>query len=190
MVAMNGVLTLDDARDAGLTKDQVYAEVAAGRLERIGRGVYLDPTAVDPSLASLAGVTTRQARATMCLTSALVWHGLSDAIPFATDIALPRGTRHPAAFEHVAWHSFDTATFDVGRTPLQTVGGVEVFVYSPERTIVDCFRLAHREGADQAALALRRWLRDQHGVPSQLLNTTRSFPRVAGQIRRALEILL
>lgn len=184
------LLTLDGARRAGLTKDQVYALVKSGRLERIGRGVYVDPEAVDITLATLAGVTLRQSRATMCLTSALVIHGLSDAIPFSADIALPRGTRHPSGFNHVTWHCFDTVTFGIGRTLLTRVGGVDVFVSSPERTIIDCFRLAHREGMDQANLALRRWLRDYHGIPSHLLQMASSFPRVTGRIRETLEVLL
>ena len=190
MAIAKGLLTLDGARAAGRSKDQVYAQVATGALERIGRGIYIDPEVIDPTLASLAGATARQTRATMCLTSALVLHALSDAIPLTTDIALPRGTRHPAGFEHVAWHSFDAATFDIGRVSFETVGGVEVFAYSPERTIIDCFRLAHREGSDQANLALRRWLRDKHGVPSVLLETAHSFPRTATRIREALEVLL
>lgn len=184
------VLTLDDARSASLTKGQVYAQVGAGQLERVGRGVYVDPAAIDLALMSLAGATARQASATMCLTSALVFHGLSDAIPLATDIALPRGARHPSGFKYVNWHSFDATTFDVGRIGLQTIGGIELFVYSPERSIIDCFRLSYREGTDQANLALRRWLRDQHGVPSRLLQMARSFPRVSGRIRETLEVLL
>ncbi|MDR0283310.1 MAG: hypothetical protein LBI33_00235 [Propionibacteriaceae bacterium] len=152
--------------------------------------MFVDPVSVDPSLASLAGATLVQDRATMCLTSALAVHGLSDAIPDATDVALPRGVRHPSGFGHVVWHSFDVATFDIGRTPFRTVGDVEVFAYSAERTIIDCFQLAYREGSDQAHLALRRWLRARRGVPSHLLDMARSFPRVAPRIRQALEVLL
>ncbi len=183
-------LTLRDAHASGLTKDRIYARVDAGRLERVGRGVYIDPTKIDPFLASLAGATARQPQATMCLTSALVLHGLSDAIPSATDIALPRSTRHPAGFDHVTWHTFDTSTFAVGRTLITTAGDMSLFTYSPERTIIDCFRLAYREGFDQANLALRRWLRDHHGSPAHLLETATSFPRTTARIRQALEILL
>ena len=184
------VLTADDVRSTSLTKSQIYAQVATGQLERVGRGVYADPATIDLTLLSLAGVTARQPCATMCLTSALVFHGLSDAIPFTTDIALPRGVRRPAGFEHVTWHSFDAATFDIGRTGFQMIGDVELFVYSPERSIIDCFRLAYREGSDQANLALRRWLREQRGIPSRLLEMARFFPSVAGRIRETLEVLL
>lgn len=142
------VLTLETARAAGLRTDEVYRMARNGELERIGRGVYVRPGELDPVVESLAGVTAVKPAATTCLTSALVLHGLSDEIPLATDIALPRGTRFPAGFEHVAWHAFDVATFEVGRVSMAE--HPDLWVYSTERTIVDAFRLAHLEGIDQA----------------------------------------
>jgi predicted transcriptional regulator of viral defense system len=183
------VLRLSDAPSVGLTKDQVYARVANGSLERVGRGVFVDPDKIDAGLASLAAATAVHPKVTLCLTSALVWHDLSDMIPFTTNIALPRGIRHPAGFEHVTWHSFATETFEIGRTLLETVDGIDMFTYSAERTIIDSFRLAHRYGPDAAVEALKRWLRGG-GQPSNLLMMARSFPRVATRIRETLEILL
>ncbi len=184
------VLTIESARAAGLRKDEVYRMVQAGELERIGRGVYIRPGDIDPAVASLAGAAAVKPDATMCLTSALVHHGLSDQIAFATDIALPRGTRFPAGFEHVAWHSFDAETFEIGRIRMARHPELGLWVYSAERTIVDAFRLAHREGIDQATEALRRWVRRAGNSPSALLRTADAFPRTAPAIRQALQVLL
>lgn len=183
------VLTLAAAAQAGLRKDEVYSLVESGELERIGRGVFVDPTTIHPAWASLAGATALKPDATLCLTSALVHHGLSDAIPFGSDIALPRGTRHPAGFTHVAWHSFDRRTFEVGRVPISQ-DGLRLAVYSAERTIVDCFRLAHQEGVDQAHEALRRWVRQRGNQPIDLLDVASAFPRTMPRIHHALEVLL
>lgn len=182
--------TLADARAAGLRKDQVYEMLAAGDVERAGRGVYLRPGAIDPAFWSLAAATAVSAKATMCLTSALVHHGLSDAIPFGTDIAIPRGTRSPAGFTHVTWHSFDTATFDIGRESHHVEKGMSLAIYSAERTIVDCFRLMHQEGNDVAYEALRRWLRARGNSPASLLHVAASFPIAEAGLRHALEVLL
>lgn len=73
-------------------------------------------------------------------------HELTDAVPFASDIALPRGTRHPAGFEHASWHRCDGATFDIGREFIDAAIETRVAVYSPERTIVDTFRLMYQVG--------------------------------------------
>jgi predicted transcriptional regulator of viral defense system len=184
------VLTLGAARATGLRKDEVYRMVELGELERVGRGVYVRPGEFDPALTSLAGATAVKPQATMCLTSALVYHGLSDLIPFDTDIALPRGIRQPAGFEHVSWHSFDPATFEIGRTQIPDQPSAQLWVYSAERTIVDSYRLAHREGIDQANEALRRWVRGRGNTPAQLLAVAAHFPRAATVIREALRVLL
>ncbi|MDR1513944.1 MAG: type IV toxin-antitoxin system AbiEi family antitoxin domain-containing protein [Propionibacteriaceae bacterium] len=186
--ALPSAFTLADARRAGLCKDQVYRRVEQGDLERVGRGAYIKADSLDSSLASLAAATAVKPASTMCLASALARHGLSDAIPADTDIALPRGARHPAGFGHVAWHSFDPATFDIGREPLDGHSGL--FCYSPERSVVDAFRLAHREGADTATTALKRWLRRRGNYPAKLLDMARAFPKAYPAIRSTLEILI
>lgn len=190
LIELASAFTLDDARASGLRKDQVYEMLNHGEIERIGRGVYVRLGAIDPSWTTLAAATAMQSAATLCLTSALVHHELSDAIPFATDIALPRGTRAPAGFEHAAWHRFDAGTFGTGREALDAGGGLTVAVYSAERTIVDCFRLMHQEGSDVAYAALRRWLRRPGSSPSGLLRVAASFPKALPRLRAALEALL
>jgi predicted transcriptional regulator of viral defense system len=180
---------MEGARAAGLSKDQVYRMVQVGEIERVGRGVYVRAHMIDPTVAALAAATVVQPAATMCLTSALVYHDLSDAIPFTTDVALPRGIRHPAGFTHVTWHSFDVATFEVGRTGIAAGSGVELSVYSAERTIVDCFRLMHQEGSDVAYTALRRWVGRRGNSPSSLLQVAGRFPKAIPRLRSALEAL-
>ncbi|MBG0740526.1 type IV toxin-antitoxin system AbiEi family antitoxin domain-containing protein [Paeniglutamicibacter antarcticus] len=184
------VFTLGDARHAGLRKDQVYDLLANGEIERVGRGVYLRPDRIEPAFASLAAATAVREEATLCLTSALVHHDLSDAIPFESDIALPRGTHHPVGLAHVAWHSFDPTTFHVGRDHIDAGNGLTLAAYSAERTIVDCFRLMHQEGSDVAYEALRRWLRRRGNSPAALLKVASSFPKAQPRIRQALEALL
>jgi predicted transcriptional regulator of viral defense system len=149
--------------------------------------VFVVSGSFDPSLESLAAATAVQPSVTMCVTSALVNHGLSDEIPMGMDIALPRGLRHPAGFDHVTWHSFDPTTFQIGREVLDGSSGLSA--YSVERTIIDMFRLAHQEGSDTAVTALKRWLRQPSHHPSTLLSMAKSFPKAYPSIRTTLEVL-
>ena len=190
VIELAPAFTLGDAREAGLRKDQVYDLLDRGEIERVGRGAVVRPDEIDPLHATLAAASVVQPTATLCLTSALVHHELSDAIPFATDIALPRGTRHPAGFAHVAWHSFDATTFELGREHADAGSGLQVAIYSPERTIIDAFRLVHQEGSDVAHEALRRWLRRRGTSPARLLKLADSFPKARPRLRLALEALL
>lgn len=182
--------TLEDARAAGLTKDQVYSLLERDEIERVGRGVYVRPEALQPALTALAAATALREDATLCLTSALAHHDLSDAIPFTSDIALPRGTHQPVGLSNVSWHSFDPTTFSIGREHADAGGGTMVAIYSAERTIVDTFRLMHQEGSDVAHEALRRWLRRRGNTPAGLLKVAGSFPKALPRIRQALEVLL
>jgi predicted transcriptional regulator of viral defense system len=175
------LFTLDEARRMGLRKDQVYRLLAEGKVERVGRGIFMEPGSIDPSLITLAAATVAQPEATLCLTSALVHHELVDTIPHGSDIALPRGIRHPAGISYAVWHSFDTNIFSIGRTDLQNDVGLQLFIYSPERCIIDVFRMAHREGQDVAITAIKRWLTWPESSPGKLLEMARSFPKAESQ---------
>jgi hypothetical protein len=184
------LFTLDEARRMGLRKDQAYRLLAEGKVERVGRGIFMKPGSFDLSLVALAAATVARPEATLCLTSAIVYYDLSDAISDGSDIALPRGTRHPTGISHVVWHSFDTSSFDIGRTDLQNDAGLQLFIYSPERCIIDVFRMAHREGQDVAVTAIKRWLTWPESSAGKLLEMARSFPKAEASLRRTLEVLL
>ena len=82
------------ARAVGLSKRAVYRLRDSGEIESIGRWVY---RRADAELADLdlLLVAERAPMATLCLTSALARHELTDEIPSGHDIALPRGLWRP-----------------------------------------------------------------------------------------------
>ena len=136
-------------------------------------------------------ISVRRPAATICLLSALALYDLTDDIPTRSDVAVPRGTQ-PVRIDHapVAWHRFDADTFHVGRTGHALPGGLVIGQYSPERTIIDLFRLRHVWGSDLAHGALKRWLGKRGSSPSALLDVARQFPHAQPALRGALEILL
>ncbi len=177
------------ARAAGLSGRRLSRLVREGTIERFGRGVYrrTDAPPVDLDLVEIA---LRAPDATLCLTSAQSHHDLTDAIPSAIDVALPRSRRPPRVAPPVRWHRFHEETFALGREPLEVDAGVFLGVYSAERCVVDAFRLHHQEGDEVAVEALRRWLRRRGSVPAQLLDLARSFPKGEPALLHALRVLL
>ncbi|KIR60833.1 MULTISPECIES: type IV toxin-antitoxin system AbiEi family antitoxin domain-containing protein [Micromonospora] len=177
------------ALEAGLTRWRLYRLRDQGLIERMGHGLYRrhDAEAADIDLVELAH---RAPPATLCLTSALARHGLTDEIPSRIDVALPRGRHRPATAAPVAWHAFDPATFEVGRAELPLDPETSIGLYGPERSIIDALRLRHREGPELAYPALRRWLRRDGAAPAKLLAMARYFPQAERPLREALEILL
>lgn len=181
--------TYATARDAGLSDRALASLVVDGTLERLGRGVYRK-TSAPLADHDLIEVALRAPDATLCLLSAMAHHDLTDAIPTAIDIAMPRSRRAPRVDAPVTWHRFQDETFDLGREVMQVDEGVRVGVYSPERCVVDAFRLRHLLGEDVAVEALKRWLRRPDAVPAELLGLARSFPKAEPSLLHALQVLL
>lgn len=181
-------LTPSTAERAGLSRTGLYRGARAGRFDRIARGIYL------PAEASAADwdqieAATRRPDATICLTSALAHHDLTDTIPAALDIAIPRGSRTPASTGAIAWHHFDRASFEIGRDETTIPGsGQTIGIYSPERSIADAFRLRGEVGYELARDALREWLR-RGGKPARLIEIASRLPRAKSPVLQALDIL-
>lgn len=183
------------ALDAGLTRSLLERLIRDGDLERLGRGVFLRGGSEQMVDVDLVEIAVRAPAATICLTSALARHGLTDEIPPAMDIALPRDHWQPTVAARVAWHRFAGDTFTLGRQDLIVAGSavhgaVSVGLYSAERSIIDAFRTRGTTGFDLATEALRRWLRDPTHQPAQLLSLCEHWPRTQTALRNALEILL
>jgi predicted transcriptional regulator of viral defense system len=180
--------TAGDATQHGVSRRELQRMLATGEVERIGRGLYLrtDGAPLDYDLVEIA---VRADKATLCLVSALARHELTDIIPATHDVALPRGAWRPRTSAPVRWHTFDRATFELGRREISVDDTHALGLYNAPRTIVDAFRLRREVGPEVANESLRRWLR-QGGEPSELMRLTNSFPAAKPAILHALQVLL
>lgn len=176
------------AHEQGLSDRRLKGYVEDGVLERLGHGVYRKTDAPPADLDRIE-IALRAPEATLCLTSALSIHDLTDAIPAAIDVALPRSRRPPRVGAPVRWHRFHEETFLVGRETFEVDESVTLGLYSAERCIIDAFRLGHREGEELAIVALRRWLKRRGAAPAELLAMARRFPKVEPSLLQALRIL-
>jgi hypothetical protein len=176
------------AGDGATSRSGFYRRANAGAYERIARGLYL------PSNAGAADwdwleAAARHPRATLCLTSALAHHDLTDEIPHALDVAIPRGSRIPASAGAIAWHLFAADSFGLGRATIAIPGSeMRIGIYGPERSIADAFRLRGSVGYELGRDALRTWL-GRGGKPADLLQLASELPRTRGPLLRALEVL-
>jgi predicted transcriptional regulator of viral defense system len=180
--------TTAEALSFGIPRVTLHRLVNRGEISPIARGLYerRSGMAFDFDLVEIAA---KIPIATICLTSALAEHGLSDEIPTKIDIAIPRGTWAPRTKASVNWHRFDLGTFNQGRNTLAIPGtSMSIGIYSPERTLAD---LARHPKKDQPELAegIRRWLRRSGNNPAKLLKVARELPGAGIQIQRILEIL-
>lgn len=189
--ALPDLLRYRDLPGLGLTRHRLDQMLAAGEYERIAPGTFLRVGGVDDTTAAWMAIAAKKPEATICLLSAAALHELTDEIPRGTDIAIPRGSQ-PATirFAPITWHRFARETFDIGRTAHPLPTGLSIGLYSPERTIVDLFRLRHDWGSDLAIGALKRWLRGQGNSPGELLAIAQQFPTARPALLAALEVLV
>jgi predicted transcriptional regulator of viral defense system len=187
--SLPSVFTYSDAVAAGLSAERLYRYRDEGHLEQVGRGLYRRADA-PPADHNLLEIAHRVPEGTLCLVTALARHGLTDVIPDRIDLAIPRGRRIPALQSPANIHVFAKDTFTLGREMIRIGDGRAIGLYSAERSLVDVVRLRHREGADIAWEALRRWLRRKRARPGALIEMARSFHGAESAVRHALEVVL
>lgn len=186
--SLGDTFTYGQAKEAAVSDERLYRLRDAGLIVALGGGVYrwADVPLADDDLVEIA---ERVPMATLCLETALARHGLTDAIPAAIDVAVPRGATRPALRAPVRLHQFDRRTFELGRELIAVGARRPLGLYSAERSIIDVVRLRHREGSDLAWEALRRWLARPGRSPAQLISLAAQLPRAEPALRHALEVL-
>ena len=107
------VFTYTEAIARGLSAERLYAYRDQGIVEQISRGLYrwADAPEIDQNLLEIA---YRIPQGTLCLTTALARHGLTDNIPARIDVAIPRGNRIPVLQSPVDVRVFSKDTFELG----------------------------------------------------------------------------
>jgi predicted transcriptional regulator of viral defense system len=152
--------------------------------------VDLAPTALSAWRSFRCPVAIRIPRAVVCLISALAHHGLTTQVPHAVDIALPSHAQIPKIDGiplRVFWYS--EPSFSAG-IDVTTIDDVPVRIYSPEKTVADCFKYRNKIGLDVAVEALRAWRDRKPKADFQSLSKFAQINRVQRIMRPYLEAIL
>jgi predicted transcriptional regulator of viral defense system len=131
----------------------------SGRLQRVGRGLYVLPDADLTENHALAQACKRVPHGVICLLTALRFHGLTTQSPSEVWIAIDVKARKPrldATPLRVVRFSGRSLTYGVEE---HEVEGVTVRVTSPAKTVADCFKFRNKIGVDVAVEALKDYRR-------------------------------
>lgn len=183
-----GTLRTQEALNAGVHPRTLYEMRDRGELEQLTRGVYrlVDmPPLSDPDLVT---VSKRVPQGVICLISALAFHELTTQIPHAIHLAIEQGAWTPQ-IEHppIQIYHFSKSAFTAGIEP-HDMDGIQVRVYSPEKTLADCFKFRNRIGLDIALEALRTYRSRRNARLNQILEYARAC-RVEKIMRPYLEAI-
>lgn len=184
-----GMLRTAQALHAGIHPDTLYSLRDSGTLEVVSRGVYRlaeSPPLGNPDLVTVA---TRVPNGVICLISALAFHELTTQIPHEVHLALPRGTEEPR-LDHppIKTYRFTGEAYSEG-VETHKLDGVNVRIYSPEKTLADCFKFRNKVGLDTAVEAVR-FYRERRKLKVDALMRYAAICRVEKIIRPYLEALL
>jgi predicted transcriptional regulator of viral defense system len=183
-----GVLRSRDLLAQGIPRVTLTRLERAGRIERVGRGLYSLPDSDVSEDHALAEAGKRVPHGLVCLLSALRFHGLTTQEPFEVWLAVDRKARKPKVeYPPLRIVRFGGKAFTEG-VELHDVEGVTVRVTSPASTVADCFRYRNKIGVDVAVEALRDYRRTRKGTVDELWEAAK-VRRVRTVIRPYLEAL-
>lgn len=182
------VLRARDLDEIGIPRNYLLRLVHRGTLERIGRGLYAVPNADITEHQSLLEAALRVPNGVICLLSALRFHGLTTQAPFEVWIAIDRKAWKPriaSPLVRVARFSGLALTSGVS---LHKIGGAQLRIFDPAKTVADCFKYRHKIGRDVALEALRDCYRQKKATVDQIWEAAKVC-RVSNVIRPYMEAL-
>jgi len=150
-----GILKASDAIHEGIHPRTLYEMRDKGIVEVLSRGLYRLADLRPLSNQDLITVSLRIPHGVVCLISALAFHGITTQVPHEVYIAVERVSRPPKVdYPPVRVFRFTGEAFKSGIESHNTEG-VSLRVYSPGKTIADCFKYRNKIGLDTAIEALR-----------------------------------
>lgn len=163
-MARSRILRPRDLRELDAPRGALTDLVRSGELVRTARGLYVAPDLKLSEHHSLAEVSKRWPQAVICLLSALQFHELTLELPAEVWIAVPRGFTPRSKDMRIRIVQVSAQTFSEG-IGTHLIEGVPVRIYSPARTVADCFKFRSQVGVSVAYEALRNaWLQRKAGA--------------------------
>jgi len=150
-----GVLRIKDLKDRGIHPEHARRMCDKGLLKRISRGLYVSADAEFSANIGLAQVAKRVPHGVVCLLSALQFHGIGTQSPYEVWLALDRDVRRPRIeYPPLRIMRFSGKALTEG-IETHKIERVAVRIYSPAKTVADCFKYRNKIGLDVAIEALR-----------------------------------
>ena len=185
----SGILRTAQALRAGIHPSTLYTMRDVGTLEVVSRGVFRLGGSEPMGNPDLVTVATRVQGGVICLISALAFHEITTQIPHEVHVALQRGAEEPR-LEHppIKTYRFTGQAFKAG-VEIHKLDGVDIRIYSPEKTLADCFKFRNKIGLDTVVEAVR-FYRERRSVNVDDLMRYAAICRVEKVMRPYLEAIL
>jgi predicted transcriptional regulator of viral defense system len=183
-----GVLRVRDLTSRGIHPEYLRRLCHQGLLTRAGRGLYVTADAEISAHHGLAQVGKRVPHGVICLLSALQFYDLGTQIPHAIWMAVNRRAARPRMdYPPLRIVRFSGQALTAGIEE-HKIEGVWVRIYSPAKTVTDCFKYRNKIGLDVALEALRECWRARRCTMDELWRYAK-ICRVQNVMRPYLEAM-
>jgi len=188
LLRQQGMLRASDLDTISVPRVVLTRLCAAGRIERIGRGLYRLPGTPGSEHEALATIAIKVPQAVFCLLTALQFHELTTQLPREVWIAMPRGS-HPPRIDYPPVKMVQMAG-DIYTAGIEEHerDGIKLHVYSVAKTVADCFKHRNRIGLDVALEALKDAWSSRKASADELWNHAKVC-RVANVMRPYLDTI-
>lgn len=168
LARQSGVIRVRDLTARGIHPEYLRRLCNRGLLLRVARGVYVSAEANVSLEHTLALAAKSVPHGVVCLLSALRFHDLGTQDPHQVWLAIDRKARLPRVRHprlRIIRASGEPLTAGVEE---HTVDRVPVRIYSPAKTVADCFKYRNKIGLDVALEALRDCWRGRRATMDEL----------------------
>ncbi len=184
-----GIVTTAELAAQGVHHETLRRLCAAKKLIRVGRGLYSLPDGETTAHHSLAQAGKAVPKGIVCLISALRFHEIGTQAPRQVWIAIDRRAARPKiSVPRLRIVRFSGNALTEG-IKVHRVEGVPVRVYSPAKTVADCFKYRNKIGLDVALEALREVVRERRCTIDELWHFAK-ICRVAAVMRPYMEAIV
>jgi predicted transcriptional regulator of viral defense system len=144
-----------DLDEFNISREYLNKLYVEGVLERPSRGLYVLPDSQPSEHRTIVEACKLVPKGIVCLLTALRIHELTTESPFEVWMAIGEKDRKPKTDYppiRIVRHSGQSLSYGVKTRKIE---GVKVSVYSPAKTVADCFKYRNKIGLDVAIEALR-----------------------------------
>ena len=175
LLKKQGVMRHSALRAKGIYATTLARLVEDGSITRTARGLYELPNSSISLAHSLAEIAALVPNGVVCLISALQYHEITLQNPRSVWVAIGEKDRKPKiAHLPVRFVRFGKKALAIG-VKAAAIDRVPVRIFTPAKTVVDCFRYRSTVGLDVALEALRMALRERKATPDSIADIAKKL---------------
>lgn len=168
LIRKKGIIRPKEVEEAGVERMYLTRMVSKGLIVKIARGLYSLPGTDFKGYESYVEIAKKVPAGIIFLISALNFHNITTQISGKVHIAVKNNTWKPEiASVDVKYYSLNDPAYSFG-IEKHKINKATIKVYSPAKTVADCFKFRNKVGIDVAVEALKETVRSKRATIAEI----------------------